>query len=118
MRSIQAKVLPEGFRHDILKLCMKSHGEREKDRRILSQCLISSIKPTCMQRVSTKLMRITDDINLPSQSYFAAGSRLSVHTVLCSLVGSKLCPGGRQAACVGEHHSPSVPAEPRGAQTD
>lgn len=53
VRSIQAKVLPEGFRHDRLKLCMKSHGEMEPDRRVLSQCFISSIKPTCVRRVGT-----------------------------------------------------------------
>lgn len=60
VRSIQTKVLPEGFRHDKLKLCMKSHGEREQDRRILSQCFIFSIKPTCVQRVGTKPVCNTD----------------------------------------------------------
>lgn len=60
LRSIQTKVLPEGFRHDKLKLCMKSHGEREQDRRILSQCFIFSIKPTCVQRVGTKPACNTD----------------------------------------------------------
>lgn len=60
VRSIQTEVFPEGFRHDKLKLCMKSHGEREQDRRILSQCFIFSIKPTCVQRVGTKPVCNTD----------------------------------------------------------
>lgn len=92
------------FRHDKLKLCLKkSHGEREPDRRILSQYFISSIKLTCVWRAGTKPMDNTGNINLPSESYFAAGRGLSVHIVLCF-------SARRQAACVQEQHSPPVQA--------
>lgn len=114
VRSIQAKVLPEGFRHDKLKLFMKSHGERELDRRILSQCFISSVKPTCVRRAGTKLMCTIDNIILPSKSYFAAGSRLSVHIVLCSSVESEVCPGRRQAARLGSTIHPPCRQSPGG----
>lgn len=99
VRSIQANILPEGFRHDKLKLCMKSHGERKQDRRILSQCFISSIKLTSVQRASTKPVCSIDNINLPSKSYFAAGSGLSARIMLCSLVRSEQAwEGGRLPA--------------------
>lgn len=92
------------FRHDKLKLCLKKrHGEREQDRRILSQYFISSIKLTCVWRAGTKPMDNTGNINLPSESYSAAGRGLSVHIVLCF-------SARRQAACVQEQHSPPVQA--------
>jgi len=37
-----------------------------------------------------------------------------MHTVLCSLAGSELCPGRWQAAHLGKPHTPSLPAKPWG----